>query len=193
MLQVSSMPLDPKAPVLEDDTKEPMSLMVEHRLPWLIIGLLGGLGLTFVSARYENLLSQNISLAFFISVIVYMADAVGTQTETVYIRNLNKKRTHFSVYLIKEVGLGIFLGLLFGALTGVFAWLVFHSIETALSVGLAMIGTMAIAPVIALVVPTILKMEHKDPAIGSGPFVTVIQDFLSLVIYFFIATVIIFK
>jgi magnesium transporter len=58
------------------------------------------------------------------------------------------------------------------------------------SVGLAMIVTMAIAPVIELVVPTILRMEHKDPAIGSGPFVTVVQDFLSLLIYFVIATAI---
>lgn len=187
------MPQTETPPVLEDDTKEPMSLMIEHRLPWLVIGLVGGLGLTFISARFEELLSQNIALAFFIPVIVYMADAVGSQTEAVYIRNLNKKRTKFSVYLVKEVALGILLGILFGALTAAFAYLVFHSFDTAASVGLAMAVTMGTAPILALVVPTVLKMEHKDPAVGTGPFVTVVQDFMSLLIYFVTATIIIFK
>jgi magnesium transporter len=183
-----------QAPIqLEDDTKEPMSLLIEHRLPWLIIGLLGGLGLTFTSSKFEALLSENIGLAFFIPVIVYMASAVGTQTDTVYIRNLNKKRTHFSIYLAKEFSLGVFLGLVFGTITGSVAYLIFESAELALSIGLAMAVTMAIAPIVALIVPTVLKRVHKDPAIGTGPFVTVIQDFLSLLIYFSIATTIILK
>lgn len=184
---------EPENQILEDDTKEPMSLMFEHRLPWLIVGLLGGIGLTYISSRFEALLAKNLELAFFIPIIVYMADAVGSQTEAVYIRNLNKKRTHFSVYLIKEVGLGTFLGILFGTITWSFTYIVFNSFETALSVGLAMAVTMATAPILALIVPTILKREHKDPAVGSGPFVTIIQDFLSLFIYFVIATIILLQ
>lgn len=179
--------------ILEDDTKEPMSLLIEHRLPWLIIGLMGGLVLTYISSKFETLLAENIGLAFFIPVIVYMASAVGTQTDTVYIRNLNKKRTHFSIYLVKEFTLGVFLGLVFGTITGSLAYLFFNSVELGLSIGLAMASTMAIAPIVALIVPTILKREHKDPAIGTGPFVTVIQDFLSLTIYFSIATAIILR
>jgi magnesium transporter len=178
---------------LEDDTREPMSLLIEHRLPWLIIGLMGGLFLTYTSSKFESLLTDNIGLAFFIPVIVYMASAVGTQTDTVYIRNLNKKRTHFSIYLVKEFALGIFLGIVFGTITGSVAYMFFQSAELALSIGLAMAATMAIAPIVALIVPTVLKRVHKDPAIGTGPFVTVIQDFLSLFIYFSIATAIILK
>jgi magnesium transporter len=178
---------------LEDDTKEPMSLLIEHRLPWLIIGLLGGLFLTYVSSTFESLLSEHIGLAFFIPVIVYMASAVGTQTDTVYIRNLNKKRTHFSIYLVKEFALGIFLGAVFGTITGSVAYIVFESANLALSIGLSMAVTMAIAPIVALIVPTVLKRVHKDPAIGTGPFVTVVQDFLSLFIYFTIATAIIVR
>lgn len=179
-----------KPPVLEDDTREPMSLLIEHRLPWLAVGLAGGMVLTVISAKFESLLSQNIGLAFFIPVIVYMASAVGTQTDTVYIRNLDKKRTSFSIYMVKEFALGVFLGILFGTIAGSFAYLVFRSFDLALSVGLSMAITMAIAPVIALIVPTLLKREHKDPAIGTGPFVTVIQDFISLTAYFTIATLI---
>jgi magnesium transporter len=178
---------------LEDDTKEPMSLLIEHRLPWLIIGLMGGLLLTYVSSKFESLLTENIGLAFFIPVIVYMASAVGTQTDTVYIRNLDKKRTHFSIYLVKEFTLGVFLGIVFGTITGSVAYLFFNSADLAFSIGLSMASTMAIAPIVALIVPTVLKRVHKDPAVGTGPFVTVIQDFLSLFIYFTIATTIILK
>jgi magnesium transporter len=177
---------------LEDDTKEPMSLMIEHRFPWLAVGLAGGIGLTLLATYFEELLARNISIAFFIPVIVYMASAFGQQTEIVYIRNLNKKRTHFFVYLVKEMFLGGFMGFVFGSLIGAFAYLMYSSTQIALSVAAAMAITMGIAPILALTVPTILKKEHKDPAVGTGPFVTIIQDFTSLLIYFLISSLIIF-
>jgi magnesium transporter len=180
------------SPQLEDDAKEKISLLIEHRLPWLVVGLLGGIGLTLVSSRFEHLLTQNIGLAYFIPVIVYMADAVGTQTETVYVRNLAKKRTKFSKYLFKELLLGLSLGALFGILIAIFAFVVFKSLPIAFTVGAAMFATMATAPAIALIIPTILKREHTDPAVGAGPFTTVVQDFVSLLVYFLIATLILF-
>jgi len=179
-----------KAPQLEDDAREKISLLIEHRLPWLVVGLLGGIGLTLISSGFEKVLIQNIGLAYFIPVIVYMADAVGTQTETVYVRNLAKKQAKFSTYLIKELLLGLSLGLLFGLLIGIFAFFAFKSASIALTVGLAMFATMSVAPVIALIVPSLLQREHTDPAIGAGPFTTVIQDFVSLIVYFLIATVV---
>ena len=179
-----------KQPQLEDDAKEKISLLIEHRLPWLFVGLLGGIGLTLVSSGFEEVLTANIGLAYFIPVIVYMADAVGTQTQTVYVRNMGKKRTKLSLYLVKEFLLGIVMGLLFGFLIGLFALFAFNSAEIAWSVGLSMGITMAVAPIIALIIPTILQKEHSDPAVGSGPFTTVIQDFVSLFVYFLIATAI---
>ena len=83
------------------------------------------------------------------------------------------------------------LGALFGIAIGVFAYLWFGDYKTATTVGLAMFTTMAISPIIALTVPEILFKEHKDPAIGAGPFATVIQDLLSLLIYFTIASIIV--
>lgn len=179
-----------KHPQLEDDAKEKISLLIEHRLPWLVVGLLGGIGLTLISSGFEEVLVKNIGLAYFIPVIVYMADAVGTQTETVFVRNLAKKQATFSTYLIKELLLGLSLGLLFGLLIGVFAFFAFKSVSIALTVGVSMFATMSVAPVIALIVPALLQKEHTDPAIGAGPFTTVIQDFVSLVVYFFIASII---
>ncbi len=89
-----------------------------------------------------------------------MASAFGQQTEIVYIRNLDKKRTRFLVYLGKEMLLGGFMGLVFGSLIGGFAYYMFRSSQIALSVGLAMAITMSIAPLLALTVPTIIKKEQ---------------------------------
>lgn len=99
---------------LEDDDKESMSLMIEHRLPWLILGLIGGILATLLSARFEAILLKNIQLAFFIPIIVYLADAVGTQTESIYIENLTRRKVKFHVYLLKEFILGNIIGALFG-------------------------------------------------------------------------------
>ncbi len=173
---------------MEDDAKEPIRLMVEHRLPWLAIGLGGGILATILASKFESLLTANIELAFFIPVIVYMADALGHQSETVFVRNLGKNsKIKFSTYLIKEFGLGVFLGAFFGILMGLFAYFWFNSFETAATVALSMFVTMSIAPLVALIIPEILWKEHADPAVGSGPFATVIQDLLSLSIYFIIA------
>lgn len=178
--------------MLEDDAKEKISLLIERRLPWLFVGLIGGIIITIFSSQFGEVLSKNLNLAYFIPVIVYMASAVGMQTEEVYIRNLGREKVNFSVYLFKEFLLGLIVGAIFGTLIALFTLLWFKSLPTALTVGLAMFASMSTAPAISLIVPTILQKEHKDPALGAGPFTTAIQDAISLFIYFLIASAIIF-
>ena len=181
------------SPRLEDDQKERISLLIERRVPWLFVGLIGGIVAAIFSSQFEEVLARNLSLAYFIPVIVYMADAVGTQTEEVYIRNLGKEKIHFAKYLLKEILLGLALGIIFGICFGVFGLIWFKSASIALTVGIAVFTSMAVAPAIALIMPTFLKKVHKDPALGSGPFTTILQDLISLSIYFLIASVIIFR
>lgn len=179
-----------RKPVLEDDNKEPLAPLIEHRLPWLTIGLLGGILTTFLASKFESLLSTHIQLVFFIPVIVYMADAVGTQTETIYIRSLAREKVNLYTYLVKETLIGVSLGILFGIMLGFFAYFWLQSLTTALTVALAMFINVAIAPVTALLIPSILQKERTDPALGSGPFTTILQDLISLLVYFLIAAVI---
>lgn len=182
-----------KNQVLEDDSKESEVKLIEHRIPWLSIGLIGGIILTLFSSKFESLLSENIQLVFFIPVIVYMAGAVGTQTETIYIRNIGRRSVRFSTYLFKEILNGLALGLLFGLVIGIFTYFWLGSYATALTVALAMFVNIAIAPLIALIVARILQKEKTDPALGAGPFTTVLEDFISLGIYLLIASVILFR
>src|SRR3989344_3470247 len=76
---------------LEDDAKEPGGNLLEHPLPWLTLGLLVGMATAVIISKYESILSRDLRLAFFLPIIVYMSDAVGTQTETIYVRHLAKK------------------------------------------------------------------------------------------------------
>lgn len=177
---------------LEDDSKERVSLLIRHRLPWLLIGLLGGIVTTFISSRFETLLEQNLHLAFFIPVIVYMADAVGTQTESVYVRNLGREKVSFLTYFIKESCIGLVLGVLFGVIIGLIGYLWLQDMEVALTVGISMFVTVSVAPIFALLVPAFFQRRHTDPALMAGPFTTIIQDILSLLIYLLIATTILF-
>lgn len=178
--------------VYADDATERVGQLLSLRLPWLIVGLLGGMLATRVAAYFETLLTSEVALAFFIPVIVYMSDAVGTQTETIYVRNLSKRQLNFWVYLAKELTLGLILGLIFGFAIGAFAFLWLEKYAVALVVGLAMFASIVTATVISLVIPSLLYRGHTDPAVGAGPFTTVIQDLISLLIYFLIATLIIF-
>jgi magnesium transporter len=178
--------------VYADDRVESVGFLIRLRLPWLFAGLIIGAMMTVFVSRFENILSSHLQLAFFIPFIVYISDAVGAQTEIIYVRNLKRGASNLTTYVIKELLFGIITGLLFGVLVGIFAYIWLHSASVALTVGLSMAASISTATMLALVVPAILQRERTDPALGTAPLTTVIQDTISLMIYFFIASAIIF-
>jgi magnesium transporter len=180
-----------KQMLLVDDDLYTVRTLVWMRAPSLLIGLIMGFALSFATSRFEQVLEKNISVAFFIPFIVYMADAVGTQTQAIYTRDLSNGGAKFSTYLIKESGLGILMGIFFGCLTFIIVSFWFDSMVLASAVGLSAFCAIATAPVVAIVVTELLQLDHQDPAIGAGPIATVIQDTVSIVVYGAIATAII--
>lgn len=176
-----------------DDLKESTGFLLRLRLPWLIAGLVGGFGASFLISRFESFLSQNVALAFFIPVIVYLSDAVGTQTETIYVRNISDKKSMFKIYLAKECTLGLIFGLIFGSLTVAFTYVWLRDFELSLTIGLAMAISVAISPFVALVTTRAFQIEHQDPAVGAGPFKTILQDIVSILVYFATASLILFS
>ena len=178
----------------EDVTKESVNHLIEHRIPWLFLGLLGGISATLFVAKYENILTADVRLAFFIPIIVYLSDALGTQTETIYVRELfGKKKINFKQYILKETLVGLGMGALSGIMLAVFAvvWLSSYAIGSVLF--LTMLINLTIAPLLATIIPKLLYMQHSDPALGSGPIATVIQDLISLFVYFLVINLIIFS
>ncbi|MBI4118500.1 MAG: magnesium transporter [Parcubacteria group bacterium] len=177
----------------EDVNKESIDHLIEHRTPWLIFGLLGGVLATLIVAKYEAILSADVRLAFFIPIIVYLSDALGTQTETIYVRALaEKKKFSLTKYVLKECAVGFGLGIISAVSLGVFSVVWLESYAIGLTVGLTMLINLSIAPLLALFIPNILYRRHIDPALGSGPTATIIQDLISLLVYFLVASFIIF-
>ena len=179
-------------PSLTDDINEPLGYLVEHRLPWLTFGLIGGIITSVIVSNFKDILAADVRLAFFIPFIVYMSSAVGMQTETIYVRHLRRAGTSLGKYLPKEIGLGLCLGIIFGLVSGLFAWYWLKSLEIGLTVGISMLINVALAPALATFIPALLYREHTDPALGAGPLATILQDLISLLIYLLVAWLIIF-
>lgn len=158
------------------------------RIPWLILGLVGGWLAAGVAHLFEAALERDITLAFFLPLVVYMSDAVGTQTETVLVRALAYGRVPLFSQLLREGLLGLLIGGTVGALAGVglFAWSGQQTIATVVGVTLAV--TSLVATLVASLLPLGLLRLGADPALASGPIATVLQDLLSVTIYLSIAT-----
>jgi len=161
------------------------------RLPWLLAGLAGTILATVVMASFEHALQANIAIAFFVPGIVYLADAIGTQTETIAVRGLSLSHAPFATIVGGEARTGAIIGLTL-ALCALFpVWWWFQDARLAFSVAIALFIAGTAATTIGVVFPWTLARLGRDPAYGSGPLATIVQDVLSLVIYFVTASVLI--
>ena len=169
---------------------EPVWRRLWHRLPWLGLGLLGAMASAVVVGSFEEEIKEEVLLAFFVPAVVYMADAVGTQTETVVIRGLALGISVRSVFA-RELATGLVIGALLGTAFALFCFAVWGDGEIAAAVGISLAISCSIASVVAMALPYGLSRLGRDPAFGSGPLATVIQDLLSLVAYFGVALAIV--
>lgn len=165
------------------------SSLAKIRLPWLIVGLFGGMIAAQIIAYFESTLSEKIILASFIPLILYISNAVAIQTQTLYIRNLATNTFSQRVYFLKELRVSLIIGLTLSLIV----FLIFLAtsqgilIATILSTSILIAITTSIF--MAMTITWILSKIKMDPALGSGPFGTIISDITSLLIYFFVASV----
>jgi magnesium transporter len=177
--------------VARDAIEAPPVRRARDRLPWLLVGLAGSMVATFVMARFEAALQAKIALAFFVPAIVYLADAIGTQTEAIAVRGLSLSHAPMRALVWGEMRTGLLIGLALGALVWpAIAW-VFDDRVLATAVALSLIAAGTVATTIGLLLPWTLARLGRDPALGSGPLATIVQDVLSLAIYFAIAVALI--
>lgn len=167
--------------------EEPVSRRLLHRLPWLLVGLVGAMASALLVGAFEDQLEQVVLLAFFVPAVVYMADAVGTQTETLLIRGMSASIDMRTV-VRRELITGALIGVLIGLAFFLFALIGWGDADVALAVGLALAASCSIATSVATVLPRLLSRLGADPAFGSGPLATIIQDLLSILVYLAIAT-----
>ena len=155
---------------------------VKDRLPWLVVGTAGCVLATGLMAIFENTLRTDLAVAFFIPGIVYLADAIGTQSEAIAVRGLSFTGTPIPQLLKGELKTGFYLGIALALLVFPFTWLAFNA-PLAFAVSVSLVCASSVATSIGLLLPSILSRLGKDPAYGSGPVATIVQDLLSLLIY----------
>ena len=171
-------------------SEEPVSRRLWHRLPWLALGLAGAMVSALVVGAFEEELRKEVLLAFFVPAVVYMADAVGTQTETVVIRGM-ALGIPLRAIVRREVATGLVIGVLLGALFFAFTLAGWGQARVAAAVSLSLAISCSVATVVAMALPYLLARFGRDPAFGSGPLATVVQDLLSIVAYFGIAVLLV--
>lgn len=162
--------------------EEPVGRRLWHRTPWLLLGLVGAAVSAWTVGLFGGRLEDDVRLAFFIPGVVYMADAVGTQTEALVIRGLSVGAPMRKAWRL-EVATGPATGALFALVAMPLVWWALGSASLAMTVALALFAACSVATVVAVTLPWVMHRRGADPAFGSGPLATVVQDLLSLVIY----------
>ena len=166
------------------------------RLPWLFASWVGGVGAVAIIGVFKNMLETTIALAAFIPVIIGMGGNIGTQSSTIIVRGLATGRVDIGNNLkiiLKEIKVGLILGVLYGLLLGVFATLMFVDTTPYLGliVALSILSSMIISTFVGTLMPLLFSKLNIDPAIATGPFVTTSIDIIGVTLYFLIASALI--
>lgn len=163
------------------------------RAPWLFVTFLAGLVAGAITGAFE--LEKQVVLASFIPIVLGMGGNVGAQTATIIVRGLATGQVNARVgtrYLMRETGVGVLMGLLYGTLLGIYAMVAYDMGEVhqlALTGGLSILLITTMSALIGSVTPLIFDKLHIDPAVATGPVVTTTVDVLGVFTFFSIATV----
>lgn len=175
--------------IAREAAEEPLRRRFRHRLPWLAVGLVGAMATAVLVGAFEEELAENVLLAVFIPAVVYLANAVGQQTTTVVIRGFTvgvELRRIAWRETLTGLGLGLMIALAFLPFVGLF-W---GDWGVALVVAVAAFASCLMATLVAMALPWAIARGGRDPAFGSGPMATVLQDLLSIAVYLAVAVAI---
>ena len=165
---------------------------IRARLPWLILGLIGGLGAVYILQGFEGALAKYPLLFFFTPLIAAMAGNVGVQSSAIAVQGLTKGTFGKSIFklLAKEVLIALLNGLALGLLILAFGYIMGIPNRVGLTISLSVICVIMVAAIIGTSIPIILDRRGVDPAIATGPFITTSNDIFGIFIFFFIAKMI---
>lgn len=159
------------------------------RLPWLILGLIGGLGSVVIMEGFENALSKYKELFFFTPLIAAMAGNVGVQSSAIIVQGLANDNVKGSLInrLLKEVGLSLISGVVLGILVVIAGFFMQLEIRFSITIAISMMCVIIVAALVGTFVPIILNRRGVDPAIATGPFITTSNDIFGIFLFFYIA------
>ena len=181
------------AGILQDvDVDDSIFELTRARLPWLIVGLIGGIGAAFVMGGFDEILLQHKILFYFTPLIAAMAGNVGVQSSAIIVQGLANDEIKGSINnrLFKETLLSILNGVILAGLLFLFIYLWQGEIDIALALSIALVAVVIVAGIIGTFIPLFLNKRGIDPAIATGPFITTSNDIFGILIYFMVAKLI---
>ena len=168
--------------------------LTKARLPWLILGLFGGLGSVFILESFESIMATKElrALFFYTPLIAAMAGNVGVQSSAIVVQGLANDVIKGSLIsrLLKEIGLTMINGLILSLILVVFGLIINQPFDMSIAISSSMILVIIVAALIGTSVPIILDKFGIDPAIATGPFITTGNDVIGILLFFYIAKII---
>ncbi len=166
--------------------------LTKARLPWLFLGLVGGVGAFLIMEGFQEAFSKYAVLFFFTPLIAAMAGNVGVQSSAIIVQGLANDDIKGSANrrLIKEMFLAALNGIILAIFLFLFVWITEGDSHTALAISVSLVAVIIVAGLIGTFVPLFLDKQGVDPAIATGPFITTSNDIFGILIYFWIAKLI---
>ena len=166
--------------------------LTRARLPWLFLGLIGGVGAAAIMGGFEEMISKHAILFFFTPLIAAMAGNVGVQSSAIIVQGLanDDLKGSTSNRLLKEMMLATLNAVALSLVLMLVTWLWKGDFPTAIAISVALIVVMVVAGIIGTFIPLFLNKRGIDPAIATGPFITTSNDIFGILIYFWIAKLI---
>ena len=177
------------------DSYDNVWIVSRARLPWLLIGLLGGILGSYVINSYEHQIMAFPVMATFIPLILAMGGNVGVQSSAIIVQSLANNSLEIdsiSKKLVKEIGIAIINGLICSFITLLFCFLTKNDLMLSLTIGVSLIAVFIYSGLFGTLVPLLLHKYKIDPALATGPFITTTNDVIGLLIYFSIGWAIYF-
>ncbi len=166
--------------------------LTRARLPWLVLGLIGGLGSVYIMQGFDEALNNFPILFFFTPLIAAMAGNVGVQSSAIIVQGLANDNVKGSLFdrLVKEVGLALINGIALGLLVLLFGTIVGQDQLVSIAISVSMLSVIIVAALVGTFVPIILDKRGIDPAIATGPFITTSNDIFGIFLFFWISKII---
>lgn len=166
--------------------------LTRARLPWLFLGLIGGIGAAAVMGGFEEMISKHAILFYFTPLIAAMAGNVGVQSSAIVVQGLANDDIKGSMgkRLFKEMRLAALNGIILATILLFFTWWWNGEILVSIAISLSLVSVIIVAGIIGTFIPMFLHKRGIDPAIATGPFITTSNDIFGILIYFTLAKMI---
>jgi magnesium transporter len=169
------------------ESSDSVWLLTRARLPWLMVGLLGGVISSRVIGNYESVLGVHPEMAFFIPLIAATGGNVGVQSSAIVVQGLANNSLGLNGIwgrLLKELGVSLLNGIILSSLIFTYNFFFSDNLDLSITVSISLISVIVFAGIFGTLIPLVLNKYKIDPALATGPFITTTNDIFGLFLYF---------